>query len=161
MKTRTVGTERSLRGFLASWLTAALTIALVPGLALAQAGDAPEEAPVALLDADAAGAGWRDTLQRYEAALEAKNMTALQSVWELNQGDPYRRRWERKFSRSDTIEIDIRIRKVNEKGDRVEVLFDQTEIQGSRDARTYSYQVVLLRRATTDDWQIRGAHVGL
>ena len=173
MSTRAVRTERSLRGFLVSSLTAAVAIALGPGLALAQAGSTVQEASVASADGAAAEAlavfvaetpsatvaSWRGTLQRYEAALEAKNMKALQSVWLLRQGDRYQKRWERRFNGPDAIEIDIKIRKVSEKGDRVEVLFDQTETHGTRDPRTYTYQAVLLKRATTDDWQIIEAGV--
>jgi hypothetical protein len=97
--------------------------------------------------------GWRLALQRYEAALEGKNMKQLQSVWLLPQGSPYRMRWENKFNRKDPIDIDLHIRKVNEQGDRVIVIFDQTESQSGR-TRTYKYQAVLLKRETTDDWQI-------
>jgi hypothetical protein len=114
----------------------------------------PEPKPAPKPAPPPAKEGWRVALQRYEAALEDKNMKQLQSVWLLPQGSPYRMRWENKFSRNTPIDIDVHIRKVNEQGkDRVIVIFDQTESQGGR-TRTYTYQAVLLKRETTDDWQI-------
>jgi hypothetical protein len=105
----------------------------------------------------AATEGWRVALQRYERALERKDMKKLQDVWLLPKGSPHRMRWENRFRRPDPLEIDIAIRKVDVKGDRAVVVFDQTESQGTR-TRTYKYQAVLLKRATTNDWQIVETH---
>jgi hypothetical protein len=74
-------------------------------------------------------------------------------VWLLPKGSPHRLRWENRFRRPDPLLIDISIQKVDLRGDRAIVIYDQTESQGAR-TRTYKYQAVLLKRATTDDWQI-------
>ena len=97
--------------------------------------------------------GWRVALDRYEKALELKDMRRLEAVWLLPAQSLYRTRWASKFRRPDPLEISISVRKVVREGDRVIVIYEQEESQGQR-KRSYTYKAVLLKRATTDDWQI-------
>ena len=72
----------------------------------------------------------------------------------MRKNSPHRMRWENRFRRPDALEIDIAIREVSQQGrDRVIVVFDQTESQGDR-TRTYKYEMKLLKRRSTEDWQI-------
>ena len=97
--------------------------------------------------------GWRAALNRYKQALELKDMRRLEAVWLLPAQSLYRTRWASKFRRADPLEVSISVRKVVRDGDRVIVIFEQEESQGER-KRSYTYKAVLLKRATTDDWQI-------
>lgn len=95
---------------------------------------------------------WRAALERYEEALENKDLAELGRIWDLPPNSLYRQRWESKFKRSDPLEITISIREVvNEAPTDVKVVFDQEESQGGR-SRRYKYEARLLKR--DDDWKI-------
>jgi hypothetical protein len=106
------------------------------------------------------GSDWRTgvnrTFQRYEAALEQKDIQHLEDVWLLPPDSMYRQRWIRKFARPEPLEIDIDLRSMDpadKNGERVVVVYAQKESSQSR-SRTYTYRAVLLKRKTTNDWQI-------
>jgi hypothetical protein len=107
---------------------------------------------------------WRDgvaiALGRYQKAITGKNMSSLQDVWIGLKMDPQQgSRWKPRYSgmfRSDkSLAVTLAVVSAYKSGNgEVTVQLKQTEQRGERRARTRDYTFELLKRGTTNEWQI-------
>ena len=107
---------------------------------------------------------WRDgveiALSRYQKAIASKNMSSLQDVWIGLKMDPQQgSRWMPRYSgmfRSDkSLAVTLAVVSAYKSGNsEVTVQLKQTEQRGERRARTRDYTFELLKRGTTNEWQI-------
>ena len=89
----------------------------------------------------------------YERALNAKSMQELEQVWLLPEDSLYRTRWKSKFSRPEELEVSVEILSIDKSGKQVRVVFNQREATPQR-TRTWKYEALLIKRSSTDEWQI-------
>jgi hypothetical protein len=107
---------------------------------------------------------WREgviiALGRYRQALVAKDMSQLQNIWiglKMNpqQGQRWIPRYSGLFNSDKPLAVDLAVRTAYSSGNgEVTLTLAQTEQRGDSRARTRDYDVELLKRGTTNEWQI-------
>ena len=125
----------------------------------ASAPPRPAPPPVAPVEKKvvAAATSWeggvRNARSAYERALNAKSMRELEQVWLLPEDSLYRTRWKSKFSRPEELAVSVEILSIDKSGKQVRVVFNQREATPQR-TRTWKYEALLIKRSSSDEWQI-------
>ena len=93
-----------------------------------------------------------DTLLKYEAALESKDISKLERVWRFRPADPLRDIWVSRFKKYSEVAIRLEVGDARQNGnDRAIVDFVQIESLDGR-GRTWNIHATLLKRVA--GWQI-------